>query len=110
MGLFDNIQVGDEVVKECHYNTTIEKVTKVTPRRFVVLGSYYDKERGRKVTSDRWSFSRCIPLTEELRKKITYQNNLRYMRDTLHKVNLFNLSDEQTIKVYNYLKELSIIK
>ena len=66
---FENVKVGDQVVVH-HYGWYIEdkleKVTKVTPKRFVVGGYYFNKTNGTAVGE---SYSYCyIPTDEEASK------------------------------------------
>lgn len=65
---FEDVKVGDQVA--VHYSgwhiDKLGKVTKVTPKRFVVGGSYFNKTNGTMVGE---SFSYCyIPTDEEASK------------------------------------------
>lgn len=108
MGLFDNIQIGDEVVVIGKHPAYIDKVTGVSKKQFLTLhGYHYCKEKGlRKGRGSSKYPGHCVPITENLRVRIEG----RLARRRLVFINPLWLNNEQAIKVYNYLKEISIVK
>ena len=68
------MQIGDEFIVEGKYSLSVQKVTKVTPKRFEVGGITFNKNDGYQVGGENYSRSylkESTPeLVEEMKKEI----------------------------------------
>lgn len=109
MEKFDDIKVGDEVAVTGQWQTIIKKVTKVTPKRFAIGCTYYNKSDGIEVCSG-WKKDHCVHPTDEIRKEIARQQKFGMMKSKLRNFVVNNLDYEQTEKLYNFMLENNLIK
>lgn len=106
---FDDIKVGDEVAITGRWLTVIKKVTKVTPKRFFIGSTSYNKSNGKEIGSD-CRINHCVHPTEEVRKEVARQEKFRMMKSKLREFTVNSLDYEQTEKLYNFMLENDLIK
>lgn len=106
---FDDIKVGDEVAIVGQWQTVIKKVTKITPKRFFIGSTSYNKSDGKEIGSV-WLKDYCAHPTDEIRKEITRQQKFGMMKYKLRNFTVNSLDYEQTEKLYNFMLENNLIK
>lgn len=106
---FDDIKVGDEVAVVGRWLTVIQKVTKVTRKRFLIGSTSYNKSDGKEIGSD-WIKNHCVHPTEEVRKEVARREKLGMMKSKLREFTVNSLDYEQTEKLYNFMLENDLIK
>lgn len=106
---FDDIKVGDEVAILGQWLTVIKKVTKVTPKRFFIGCTSYNKSDGKEIGTV-WLKDRCVHPTDEIRKEIARQQKFGMMKSKLRDFTVNSLDYEKTEKLYNFMLENDLIK
>lgn len=105
---FDNIKVDDEVVAQSSWGMRIQKVTKVSPKRFKVGGTSFNKVDGLEYGSG-WHHDRCLHVTDELREEVARIERFAMMRHKLSNVRVDSYNYEQTKLLYDFMVEHSLI-
>lgn len=105
---FDDIKVGNEVAVCSVWGKRICYVTKVTPKRFKIGDTQYQKEDGTEYGN---SFSNdfCLHVTDEIRKEIATKELFVKMKSKLRNVRVSNLDYDTTKKLYDFMIENQII-
>ena len=106
---FNDIKVGDEVAIVGRWHTFIKNVTKVTPKRFAIGHTYFNKSDGKEIGSG-WPKDHCVHPTDEIRKEIARKQKFGMMISKLHNFTVNSLDYEQTEKLYNFMLENNLIK
>lgn len=104
---FNDIKVGDEVVVTTRYNMYIDVVTKVSPKRFKVKETVYNKSNG--FEHCRWSPNQCLHVTDELRIEVTRVQCLARMKYKLVNVCFRSFTYEQTKLLYDFMVEHNLL-
>lgn len=105
---FDDIKVGDKVVVCSHWSRRIAEVTKVTPKRFMIGATQYEKKNGRKfgrMTNREVNY--CLHVTDAILNEFEQQNLFIAMRRAIREIISSNLTYEQTEQLYNFMLELT---
>lgn len=105
---FEDIKVGDEVAVCSNWGKRICYVTKVTPKRFKIGGTQYEKKDGTEYGSG-WSYDYCLHVTDEIRQEIATKELFVKMRNKLSNVRVSQLDYETTKKLYDFMIENQII-
>lgn len=105
---FDNIKVDDEVVVQSSWGMCIRKVTKVSPKRFKIGNTAYNKSSGYECGSG-GAHGRCLHATDELREEVARIERFAVMRRKLSNVRVDSYNYEQTKLLYDFMIEHSLI-
>lgn len=105
---FDNIKVGDKVIVCTNWGKRVGTVDHVTPKRFKVEGSTYNKSDGLEYGNG-WSVNRCLYPTDALLEEIVRTKQFAMMRKKLNNVNVSKYDYEQTKLLYDFMIEHSLI-
>lgn len=105
---FDNIKVNDEVVVQSSWGMRIMKVTKVSPKRFKIGNTAYNKSDGYEYGKV-WNRDRCLHVTDELREEVARIARFAIMRRRLSNVHVSSFNYEQTKLLYDFMVEHSLI-
>lgn len=105
---FDDVKVGDKVVVCTNWGKRICQVDKVTPKRFKIGGTYYEKKDGLEYGSG-YNFDYCVHVTDAIFNEIARNEQFAKMRRVLRNVVVDKFDYEQTKKLYDFMIENSLI-
>lgn len=107
---FDNVKVGDKVVVCSAWGKRIEEVTKVSPKRFKIGATQYEKKDGTEYGCGYHAFSYCIHVTDAILNEIARNKRFAMMRRVFRNVVVSKFNYEQIKKLYDFMLENSLIE
>lgn len=107
---FDNIKVCDKVVVCSAWGKRIEEVTKVTPKRFKIGATQYEKKDGTEYGCGYCACTYCLHVTDAILDEIARNMRFVMMRRVLRNANVDRFNYAETKKLYDFMLENSLIE
>lgn len=106
---FDDIKVDDKVIICSNWGNRVGTVSHVTPKRFKVGGTTYNKSDGKEYGNLGTFFLCCLHVTDALLEEIARTKRSAKMRKKLSNVDVAKYDYEQTKLLYDFMVEHSLI-